>query len=70
MLTVAMIARRWTRSRDSVRRLFANEEGVLRFGHETQRMGRRFRRRYYELRIPVSVFQRVEDRLQQRKRAS
>jgi hypothetical protein len=68
-LTVAHIALKWQLSEDAVRRLFQNEEGVLRFGHETLRHGRKYRRRYFSLRIPMSVFLRVQDRLQQRKRA-
>jgi len=67
-LTVADIAARWQKSEDTVRRIFGHEEGVLRFGHETLRVGKGYRRRYFSLRIPISVFLRVQDRLQQRRR--
>jgi hypothetical protein len=65
-LTVQDIAQRWQKSDDTVRRLFADEPGVLRFGNETRRNGRRYKRRYYSLRIPLSVFLRVQDRLRQK----
>ena len=68
-LTVEDIAVQWRFSRDTIRRMFENEPGVLRVGHETQRIGRKLRRHYFTLRIPLSVFLRVQDRLQQRKRA-
>lgn len=63
-LTVAEIAGAWKKSADTVRRLFLDEPGVLRFGHGTLLAGRKYRRRYFSLRIPLSVFQRVEARLQ------
>jgi hypothetical protein len=66
MLTVAEISKHWKRSRDSVRRIFAEEPGVLKFGHATQRVGRKYRRAYFTLRIPAEVFQRVEDRLRRK----
>ena len=65
-LTVAEIAKTWKKSEDAVRRLFENEEGVLKFGHETLRVGKKYRRKYYSIRVPISVFLRVQDRLQQR----
>lgn len=67
MLTVEYIARQWQMSTDSVRRAFASEEGVLKIGHETQRIAKGYRRRYFTLRIPLSVYLRVEDRLRQQK---
>jgi hypothetical protein len=63
-LTVADIGGKLRLSDDTVRRLFAHEEGVLRVGHPTLLKGRKYRRRYYSLRIPLSVFLRVRDRLQ------
>lgn len=68
-LTITHIADKWQKSEDVVRRIFENEEGVLKFGHPSLREGRKYRRRYYSLRIPLSVFLRVQDRLQQRKHA-
>lgn len=65
VLTVAEIATAWKKSEDVVRRIFLDEPGVLRFGHGTLLAGRKYRRRYFSLRIPLSVFQRVEARLQQ-----
>jgi len=62
-LTVEDIAARWRFSTDKIRRMFENELGVLRVGHGTLRVGRKYRRRYYSLRIPISVFLRVQDRL-------
>ena len=64
--TVDDIAKQWNTSYDRVRRIFDAEEGVLRIGLPSRRVGRRLRRRYYTLRIPESVFQRVEARMQQR----
>ena len=66
MLTVEYIARQWQLSTDTIRRTFENEIGVLKVGHETQRIAKGYRRRYYTLRIPLSVYQRVEDRLRLR----
>jgi AraC-like DNA-binding protein len=62
-LTVADIAQKLKLSEDSVRRLFADEEGVLRIGNGTRLVGRKYRRHYFTLRIPMSVFLRVQDRL-------
>jgi len=66
-LTVADIAQKLKLSDDAVRRIFVNEEGVLKIGHETVRVGSKYRRHYFTLRIPLSVFLRVRDRLQQRR---
>jgi hypothetical protein len=65
-LTVKEIADGWQISRDSVRRIFSDEPGVLRIGHETRLVGRKYKRRYFTLRIPRSVYLRVLDRMQQR----
>jgi hypothetical protein len=65
-LTVRDAGDRLGFSSDTARRIFADEPGVLRFGHETRRNGRRYKRRYYSLRIPLSVFLRVQDRLRQK----
>ena len=43
----------------TIRKLFVDEEGVLRLGHAA----RRGRRQYYSLRIPASVAQRVFSRM-------
>lgn len=65
-LTCAEIAEAWKISTEAVRKLFDQEEGVLRLGQPSRRIGRKLKRRYMTLRIPVSVFQRVQDRLQKR----
>lgn len=56
--TVAEIAAIWKISKDSVKRLFANEEGVLVFRPSFQRNTKR--RAKVTLRIPKSVFDRVK----------
>jgi hypothetical protein len=65
MLTVEYIARQWNTSTDTIRRLFSCEPGVLRIGNPSRRVGRKLKRSYFTLRIPLSVYLRVEDRLQQ-----
>jgi hypothetical protein len=58
--SVPQIAAMWHMSPKSVRRLFADESGVLRWGrHETSR-----KRGYHNLRIPQSVLIRVHHRRQ------
>ncbi len=54
--TVAEIAKMWKVSHDTVRRLFANEPGVLVIGSEASNRGTR---RHRTLRIPKSVVERV-----------
>src|ERR1035437_2891150 len=66
MLTVGRIATAWSTSTDTVRRAFEFGEGVLKIGDETQRSAKGYRRRYFTLRIPLSVYLRVQDRLQQK----
>jgi len=53
--TVAEIAAMWNLSKDTVRRMFQDEPGVLVFGGRLS--GRK--RRYATLRIPRSVLERV-----------
>lgn len=54
-LSYAEIAREWGLSIETVRRLFDDQMGVVRFGHgDTQR-----KRRYYVARVPESVVNRV-----------
>jgi hypothetical protein len=65
-LTVREIATRLNTSTDTVRRIFAEEPGVLKIGQPRRKVGREYRRRYFVLRIPLSVFLRVRDRLQQK----
>jgi hypothetical protein len=53
------VARRWRLDATKVRRIFVDEPGVLRIGHP----GDRYRRRYFTLRIPEDVVERVLKRL-------
>jgi hypothetical protein len=53
--TVDDVAKMLNMSRDSVTRLFRNEEGVLKIA----RPGNRYKRTYTTLRIPESVLNRV-----------
>lgn len=57
--TIAQIAELWGVSKDTVRRLFAKEPGVLVFGCSENRA---HKRRYTTLRIPESVVERVRRR--------
>jgi hypothetical protein len=68
MLTVCRIATAWQTSTDTVRRQFESEDGVLRIGNPSRRVGRKLKRAYFTLRIPLSVYLRVCDRLQQREK--
>jgi len=56
----AEIAKRWSLSVDSVRKLFENEPGVLVLGNVASRRGKRS---YTTLRIPEHVLERVHRRL-------
>jgi hypothetical protein len=53
-------------SDDTARRVFAAEPGVLRIGQATRLVGRKYKRRYFTIRIPLAVFERVRDRIQQK----
>ena len=59
LLTVEMVAVEWNVSRDTVRRLFKDEPGVMVI--ESRRS--RYRRRYRVLRIPPHVRDRVRARM-------
>jgi hypothetical protein len=65
--TVAYIASQLTLSTDTIRRLFECENGVLRIGNPSRRVGRKLKRAYFTLRIPQSVFLRVRDRMAQKR---
>jgi hypothetical protein len=52
----------WHVDPNTIRRMFANEDGVLVFGNPE----RRSHRRYYSMRIPTSVAARVHRRLHER----
>jgi hypothetical protein len=58
-MSVPQVAELWGFGVDKVREMFEHEPDVLREGHGESR----FRRRYFSLRIPVSVVRRVHARL-------
>jgi AraC-like DNA-binding protein len=57
--SVLEIAQTWGFSQKTVRRIFSDEAGVVKWGHEEGR----YKRGYVTLRIPESVVQRVHRRL-------
>jgi hypothetical protein len=61
------IAERLAISTDKARRMFHNEPGVVKIGEPSRRLGRVLKRRYYTLRIPESVAERVIARMTTRK---
>ena len=64
-LSAKQIADAWELSTAKVRRIFQNEPGVIRIGEPSRRLGRKLKRRYFTLRIPQSVVERVHARLRQ-----
>jgi hypothetical protein len=58
--TVSELAELWNLSENTIRRIFEDEPGVLKWGSSEGR----FRRRYTTLRIPETVMLRVHRRLQ------
>ena len=59
--SVLELAQMWGLSEKTIRRIFNNEPGVVKWGHEEGR----FKRGYVTLRIPESVIQRVHRRMRQ-----
>jgi hypothetical protein len=57
--SVAELAKLWSLSEKTIRRMFENEPGVLQWGNQETR----FKRGYTTLRIPESVMLRVHRRL-------
>ena len=57
--TADQVAKMWNLSTDTVRRLFQDEDGVLKI----VRPGSRYKRTYVTLRIPESVLNRVYRRI-------
>lgn len=57
--SVAELAKLWSLSEKTIRRMFENEPGVLQWGSQETR----FKRAYTTLRIPESVMLRVHRRL-------
>jgi hypothetical protein len=64
LFSVSDLAKTWHLSTNTIRRIFENEPGVLRWGVKE----RRFKRRYTTLRIPESVVLRVFRRMQDDRR--
>jgi AraC-like DNA-binding protein len=63
--TVSEIAQRLKLSEETVRRIFRDEPGTLKIGEGSRLLGGRkkaYKRRYFVLRIPQSVFERWQDR--------
>jgi DNA-binding transcriptional regulator LsrR (DeoR family) len=65
--TPEQIAEKLCISKDKARRMFANEPGVVKIGNPSRRLGRVLKRRYYTLRIPESVAERVIARMTTKK---
>ena len=61
--SVQQIAEAWNVSEETVRRLFRDEPGVIHIGEGTKLLGRKYKRRYFVLRVPESVVERVRVRL-------
>lgn len=61
--SVGEVAKMWGWSQNTIRRMFANEPGILEWGTEETR----FKRSYTTLRIPESVIARVHRRLTKQK---
>jgi len=59
--TIPELAGLWHLNKQTVRKIFHNEPGVLRLAHEENVRARR--RSYLSMRIPESVVQRVHERL-------
>jgi predicted transcriptional regulator len=66
--TVQEIAAAWNVSEETVRRFFRDEPGVMHIGKPTSSAGRKYKRRYFVLRIPESVMEKVRARLLQQGR--
>jgi hypothetical protein len=61
------IAEKLAVSTNTARRMFQDEPGVVKIGEPSRRLGRVLKRRYYTLRIPESVAERVIARMTTRK---
>lgn len=56
----------WGISDTKVRRLFSGEPGILLIGEPSRRLGKKLKRRYFTMRIPESVANRVYERLRKK----
>ncbi len=59
--TLAELAQLWGLSEKTIRRIFSEEPGVVKWGHDEGRL----KRAYVTLRVPESVVERVHRRLRQ-----
>lgn len=59
--SVSELAHLWQLSEKTIRRMFVDEPGVVKWGHEEKC----FKRAYMTLRMPESVVQRVHRRLRE-----
>lgn len=62
------LAAKWGVSDETIRRLCADEPGVLKIGSLSRRVGRTLKRGYVTYRIPHSVAERMHKRLSGRSR--
>jgi hypothetical protein len=60
--TVPQIAKIWCMSNDTVRSLFRDEPGVIKFGTEETR----YKRPYISIRVPESVMFKVHSKIKNR----
>jgi len=58
----------WHLSPAMIRKVFENEDGVLKFGELPPRVGRKLKRSYLTMRIPYSVAERVHKQRSTRRR--
>jgi AraC-like DNA-binding protein len=61
--TIPQVAQMWSMSETTARRLFEEEEGVLRVGLPSRRVARKLKRTYITLYVPESVLNRVHAHL-------
>jgi AraC-like DNA-binding protein len=61
--TIPQVAQMWSMSETTARRLFEEEEGVLRVGLPSRRVARKLKRTYITLYVPESVLNKVHARL-------
>jgi hypothetical protein len=61
------LAARLAVSTDTIRRMFVHEPGVVLIGKPSRREGRVLKRRYFTMRIPASIAERVIARMAVRK---
>jgi hypothetical protein len=57
------LAELWHLSPAMIRQLFENEPGIIKLGQPSRRQGRELKRRYFSIRIPSTVAERVHRRL-------